>query len=129
MPTATDDQPGKTIVSCSFCAKNEHDVDKMIAGPGIYICNECVHLCNEILRGAAPHQTAAEQPDLPYWKTMTDEQMLELLPKIAGVADQVDAGLATWVKRLRQRGVAWAKIGAALDMTRQSAWGRFSGEE
>lgn len=114
---------------CSFCAKNEHDIARMIAGPGIYICNECVHLCNEILEGSAAHQTDAEQPDLPYWRAMSDEQMLDLLPKIAAVANQVETGLALWVTRLRQRGVAWAKIGAAMDMTRQSAWGRFSGEE
>lgn len=116
-------------VRCSFCAKDEHDIDKIIAGPGIHICNECVQLCNEILAGTAPGQTPADKPELPYWQSMSDEQMLQLLPKIAGVADQVEAGLATWVGRLRDRGVTWSRIGAALDMTRQSAWGRFSGEE
>lgn len=35
---------------CSFCGKNQAEVKKLIAGPGVYICNECVELCNEILK-------------------------------------------------------------------------------
>ncbi|NYJ74494.1 ClpX C4-type zinc finger protein [Allobranchiibius huperziae] len=118
-----------TTVRCSFCAKDEKDIAQIIAGPGIYICNECVQLCNEILAGSAPDHAPAELPELPYWQSMSDEQMLDLLPKIAGVADQVETGLGTWVTRLRDRGVTWSRIGTALGMTRQSAWGRFSGEE
>ena len=34
---------------CSFCNKSQDEVKKLIAGPSVYICNECVHLCNEIL--------------------------------------------------------------------------------
>ena len=34
---------------CSFCTKESESVDKIIAGPGVYICNECVDLCNSIL--------------------------------------------------------------------------------
>ena len=34
---------------CSFCGKNQENVKKLIAAPGVYICNECVELCNEIL--------------------------------------------------------------------------------
>lgn len=36
-------------LKCSFCGKKQEDVIKLIAGPGVYICNECVGLCNEIL--------------------------------------------------------------------------------
>lgn len=36
-------------LSCSFCAKAQRDVQKLIAGPGIYICDECVRLCDEII--------------------------------------------------------------------------------
>jgi ATP-dependent Clp protease ATP-binding subunit ClpX len=38
-----------TQVSCSFCGKSENQVNRLIAGPGVFICNECVTLCNEIL--------------------------------------------------------------------------------
>jgi ATP-dependent protease Clp ATPase subunit len=34
---------------CSFCEKLKAEVEKLIAGPGVYICNECVGLCNEII--------------------------------------------------------------------------------
>lgn len=36
-------------VKCSFCGKTQDNVRKIIAGPGVYICNECVGLCNEII--------------------------------------------------------------------------------
>jgi hypothetical protein len=119
-------------ISCSFCAKPAHEVDKIIAGPGIYICNECVQACNAILDSAAADQPAGAgaeaeaEAELPYWQAMTDQQLLDQLPRIAAVADQVEGSLTTWVRRVRQRGVAWARIGESLDMTRQSAWERFS---
>ena len=112
---------------CSFCGKPDHDVAKIIAGPGIYICDECVALCNDILTEEAP--SVAGDAELVYWQGLTDQQMLDRLPRIAAVATQVEAGLLTWVRRLRMRGVAWTRIGASLQMTRQSAWERFSGED
>ncbi len=38
-----------TLPKCSFCGKNQRQVRKLIAGPNIYICDECIELCNEIL--------------------------------------------------------------------------------
>ena len=38
-----------TRLKCSFCGKSQDQVKKLIAGPGVYICDECVDLCNEIL--------------------------------------------------------------------------------
>ncbi|MCU7881906.1 MAG: ATP-dependent Clp protease ATP-binding subunit ClpX [Candidatus Thiodiazotropha sp. (ex Lucinoma aequizonata)] len=38
------------LLCCSFCAKSQHEVRKLIAGPSIFICNECVELCNDIIR-------------------------------------------------------------------------------
>ena len=35
--------------TCSFCGKDQHQVDKLIAGPGLFICDQCVQLCNNIL--------------------------------------------------------------------------------
>ena len=40
----------KRAIRCSFCGKHQDQVAKIIAGPGAYICNECVHLCMDILR-------------------------------------------------------------------------------
>ena len=36
-------------VKCSFCGKTQESVKKIVAGPGVYICNECIGLCNEII--------------------------------------------------------------------------------
>ena len=114
-------------VSCSFCAKEELQVSKIIAGPGIYICDGCVALCNEILQ--ADRHATGDRPQLPAWESMTDDDLLAHLPKVAAVGEQVEANLRQWVLRARDRGLAWSRIGAALNMTRQSAWGRFSGED
>ena len=45
----TDSKKTETLY-CSFCGKSQHDVKKLIAGPSVFVCNECVHLCNEIIR-------------------------------------------------------------------------------
>ena len=113
-------------IQCSFCGKPEDQVSKVIAGPGVYICDICVRLCQDILAQA---EVPALRPELPVSETMTDDQILGLLPQIASVSAQVDAGLQTWVDRLRERGVSWSRIGEALGVTRQSAWERFSGED
>ena len=38
------------LLYCSFCGKNQHEVKKLIAGPSVFICDECIDLCNEIVR-------------------------------------------------------------------------------
>ena len=38
------------LLKCSFCGKNQKQVKKLIAGPGVYICDECIELCNEIAK-------------------------------------------------------------------------------
>lgn len=50
-----------TPLYCDFCGKSQHDVTKLIAGPKVFICNECVELCNDIIR----EETAAEKPSNP----------------------------------------------------------------
>lgn len=111
---------------CSFCAKPDVEVAKLIAGAGVYICDACVRLCNDILAGESD---SASTPEITIWDQKTDDELLETLPRIALVSAQVDARMRTLVDLLRARGVAWARIGKALGVTRQSAWERFSGEE
>src|SRR5690625_1924166 len=38
------------VLYCSFCGKSEHEVRKLIAGPSVFVCDECVELCNDIIR-------------------------------------------------------------------------------
>jgi ATP-dependent Clp protease ATP-binding subunit ClpX len=51
-------------IRCSFCNKAQHDVKKLIAGPSVYVCDECVELCNDIIREEL-HQTDTTQDDTP----------------------------------------------------------------
>ena len=60
------------LLHCSFCGKSENAVKKLIAGPTVFICDECVSVCNDILSGEArlPHQVhpadaAAPPPHIP----------------------------------------------------------------
>jgi hypothetical protein len=113
-------------IHCSFCAKDKAAVEKLIAGPGLYICDECVAVCNDILSEPAP---GAPTPVAWQWEQLSDDELLALLPQIASIATQLEDNLAVWVRRARGRGISWAKIGTSLGMARQSAWERFSGEE
>jgi ATP-dependent Clp protease ATP-binding subunit ClpX len=56
------------VLYCSFCGKSQHEVKKLIAGPSVFICDECIELCNDIIRDEVPAETAAGKPprnDLP----------------------------------------------------------------
>ena len=107
---------------CSFCGKHHSEVAKLVAGPGVYICDGCVDLCSAVLAEA----THEEPPSLPEWASLSDDELLQRIPFIASSATNIEAGLRERVHELRERGVSWARIGSALGMTRQSAWERFS---
>ena len=56
------------VLHCSFCGKNQHEVKKLIAGPSVFICDECIELCNDIIRDEVPAEGAPGKPgksDLP----------------------------------------------------------------
>ena len=50
---------------CSFCGKTDEEVNKLLSGPGVYICNECVSMCNTILAGEYESRGGYEKGDLP----------------------------------------------------------------
>src|SRR5512134_1561479 len=50
---------GEKVLYCSFCGKSQHEVKKLIAGPSVFICDECIELCNDIIRDEAPAEGAA----------------------------------------------------------------------
>lgn len=50
---------------CSFCGKTQNEVKKLIAGPTVYICNECIDICNEIITDDANQDAQAYRPTLP----------------------------------------------------------------
>lgn len=50
---------------CSFCGKTQNEVKKLIAGPTVYICNECIDICNEIIVDDANQEVQTQRPPLP----------------------------------------------------------------
>ncbi|MCA3240171.1 MAG: ATP-dependent Clp protease ATP-binding subunit ClpX [Rubrivivax sp.] len=59
---------GEKVLYCSFCGKSQHEVKKLIAGPSVFICDECIELCNDIIRDEVPVEGAVAKPsksDLP----------------------------------------------------------------
>src|SRR5215216_2118754 len=63
----TDKVGGEKLLYCSFCGKSQHEVRKLIAGPSVFICDECIDLCNDIIREEASTDTGqkAAKSDLP----------------------------------------------------------------
>ena len=53
------------LLTCSFCGKSQNDVRKLIAGPGVYVCNECIDICNEIINDDEQTATSAVRTNLP----------------------------------------------------------------
>lgn len=72
------DGSGK-LLYCSFCGKSQHEVRKLIAGPSVYICDECVDLCNDIIREeikeVAPHRERSAPPT-PHEIRTTDDYVI-----------------------------------------------------
>ena len=53
------------LLACSFCGKSQNDVRKLIAGPGVYVCNECIDICNEIINDDEQTATVTARTNLP----------------------------------------------------------------
>ena len=60
--TNSGDDGGK-LLYCSFCGKSQHEVRKLIAGPSVFICDECVDLCNDIIREEVQESSSTTQQD------------------------------------------------------------------
>ena len=66
----TDERQGRSgdnskVLYCSFCGKSQHEVRKLIAGPSVFICDECVELCNDIIREELEEKASAARSHLP----------------------------------------------------------------
>ncbi len=63
----SDKTGGEKLLYCSFCGKSQHEVRKLIAGPSVFVCDECVELCNDIIREEAQGDQSAKggTSDLP----------------------------------------------------------------
>jgi len=108
----------KRRLRCSFCSRSESEVQKLIAGPKVHICDACVGVCNNILAATA------EAPG--DWTKLEDKQLLAALKPAEASLDAVRSVLQAQIDTLRKRGISWTEIGNALGVSRQAAWERFS---
>jgi ATP-dependent Clp protease ATP-binding subunit ClpX len=60
------------LLYCSFCGKSQHEVRKLIAGPSVFVCDECVELCNDIIREEMQEKTASGSEKLPTPQEIND---------------------------------------------------------
>src|SRR5438309_3052502 len=88
-----DKASGDKLLDCSFGGKSQHEVRKLIAGPSVFICDECIELCNDIIReeGASSDATRADKNKLPTpheIRQILDQYVIgqELAKKILSVA-------------------------------------------
>jgi ATP-dependent Clp protease ATP-binding subunit ClpX len=61
--TTTSGDDGGKLLYCSFCGKSQHEVRKLIAGPSVFICDECVDLCNDIIREEVQESSSQDKQD------------------------------------------------------------------
>jgi ATP-dependent Clp protease ATP-binding subunit ClpX len=113
----------KRVYRCSFCGKSQEEVRTLVAGPGVFICDECIHLCQTVIANKTA-EGEASGPLLP--NDATTEKLLQTLSGYNGAFVWVDAAMQDVVDILREREVSWAAIGQALAVSRQAAWKRFA---
>jgi hypothetical protein len=116
----------KRVNHCSFCAKAQTEVIVLIAGPGVFICDECVDLCQPMInKYKSPRATTQKTPSLLPDNAST-ETLLKTLAGYNGAFASVDAAMQHVVDILREREISWEIIGETISVSRQAAWKRFS---
>ena len=84
--TGRGDGKGEKLLYCSFCGKSQHEVRKLIAGPSVFVCDECVELCNDIIREEVQEEKNAANAKK---KFPTPREILQILDEY--VIGQTDA--------------------------------------
>jgi len=94
---------GGDLLKCSFCGKSQKQVKKLIAGPGVYICDECIDLCNEIIE-----EELAEPTELKWDSLPKPREIYEFLDSYVIGQDKAKKGLSVAVynhyKRIQSGG-------------------------
>lgn len=120
---STPTPPTTVLASCSFCGKDNTEVNKLIAGAGVYICDECVGLCTDILAAPSPAEEAVSRREA--FENRSADQILAVLPSVARTAEAVESELRELVRRLRTADISWEDIAWRLGTDPEEARTRF----
>ena len=105
------------LLKCSFCGKSQKQVKKLIAGPGVYICDECIDLCNEIIE-----EELAETSEFSFDELPKPSEIYEFLNGYVVGQDQAKKTLAVAVYNHYKRVQAGGDGQAAQRRRRRSSW-------
>jgi hypothetical protein len=110
--------PKVVTLYCSFCRRSSKQVDKLVGGPGVYICDACIAACVAVLDG---------DPGAGFggWGSLDDDTLLGSLRPAGVCMKSLDESIRLQVGALRERGVTWQRIADELGVTRQAAQQRF----
>ena len=97
----------------------------LISGPGVFICDECVGLCQVVIDKKAAGTAPQGSPNSLLPDNAPTENLLKTLAGYNGAFERIDAAMQDIVNILRERDVSWAAIGQTLAVSRQAAWKRF----
>ncbi|KAD3633169.1 hypothetical protein GD627_10115 [Arthrobacter yangruifuii] len=117
------EDPRSQPFMCSFCLRPREETGVLAAAPTAAICRDCAAGALKLLE--APRPAAPGPLPATPWDALSNDELLERLPRVAEARDQVEEHLRRWVDVARGRNISWAVIGSSLGMSRQSAWERF----
>lgn len=107
---------GGDLLKCSFCGKSQKQVKKLIAGPGVYICDECIDLCNEIIE-----EELAETSEVRWEELPKPREIYEFLEGYVVGQEAAKKALSVAVYNHYKR-VEVARTAAAAAVTTRSSW-------
>ncbi|HKI73631.1 MAG TPA: ClpX C4-type zinc finger protein [Pseudomonadales bacterium] len=124
-PIALREEYRNQLCHCSFCAKAQSEVTRLVAGPGVYICDACIALCNQVIANAPDRNREPEWRYINYLQEVATDDLKTRLGGIERLHGDINVQQQMTIDVLRSRKVSWAEIGNALGITRQAAWQRF----
>jgi len=112
------------FAKCSFCGKSSEQVKRLVAGPGIFICEECVALCDQVIGSElSEDQSRSLKEQLTH---PTADDLLTRIRDLARAAEAIEADLQRWVLyAIRDLELGWEQVAAQLEQPADDVRRRF----